>query len=30
MTVESIEQDFRDKISAQIRLAADGLALNHS
>ena len=25
MTVESIEQDFRDKVSAQIRLAAEGL-----
>ena len=25
MTVESIEQDFRDKVSAQIRLAAEGV-----
>ena len=25
MTVESIERDFRDKVSAQIRLAAEGL-----
>ena len=25
MTVESIEQDFRDKVSAEIRLAAEGL-----
>ena len=25
MTVESVEQDFRDKVSAQIRLAAEGV-----
>ena len=25
MTVESIERDFRDKVSAQIRLAAEGV-----
>ena len=25
MTVESIERDFRDKVSAQIRLATEGV-----